>query len=366
MPRPKEFGVAQPAPDCYRREMSSSVARCLAGAVVAAWLGLAAGSALARGRHHKFFRLELSTGKVEQLSDLPARKPVAPWPAPAADPRRSITSDVRTLVVLEATAGRRLWEFTVPGSGDGWIPWRVLQGNTVTYAWREQTPGQRNQYRDIVRAIDMTTRKVLWERIGPYHDPPGAIAVGAAHIAVDQDSEVVFLETRTGRAVHRIAKTDETEESFAVASARPGRVWVAAGDAIECIDDRTMKVIWRAPKRGALLSLQPIPGGDDWLAKTASHTLRLRAGDGRVLWSSPSPSTSRPLISGGRIYEATLAKTSARRGELSVVVRDLGTGAAVREHVLDRYEHFFDEVTAVAVDARNGKVDVAAEFIVLD
>jgi hypothetical protein len=179
----------------------------------------------------------------------------------------------------------------------------------------------------------------------------------------------VFLETRTGRAVHRIGKTDKTgktEESFAVASARPGRVWVAAGDAIECIDDRTMKVMWRAPKRGALLSLQPIPGGDDWLAKTDSQTVRLRASDGQVLWSSPSASTSRPLISGDRIYEATLAKTSGRRAELSVVARELDTGAVVRAYVLDRYEHFFDEASAVAVDASNGAVDVAAEFTVLD
>jgi hypothetical protein len=350
--------------------MSSST-RSIAGALVAACVVLAAGSALARGRHHKFFRLELSTGKVEPLSDLPARKPVAPWPAPAVDPRRSITSEQRTLLVFEATAGdragRNVWQFTVPGSGDGWIPWRVLQGNTATYAWREEVPGQRNQYRETVRAVDMTTRKVLWVRIGPYHDPPGAVGVGADHIALDQDSEVLFLQTRTGRVVHRIAKSiGKSEASLVVASPRPGRVWVAAGDVIECLDDRTMKVIWRAPKRGALLSLQAIAGGDDWLAKTDSHTVRLRAADGRVLWSSPSASTSRPLISGDRIYEATLATDSDRRGQLSVVARDLGTGAVVRAYGLGRYEHFFDEASLAAVDARHGTVDIAAEFIVLD
>ena len=44
---------------------------------------------------------------------------------------------------------------------------------------------------------------------------PGAVAVGAAHIVVDQDTEVLFLETRTGRVVHRVAKSEESKEGTA-------------------------------------------------------------------------------------------------------------------------------------------------------
>lgn len=313
--------------------------------------------------------MDVRTGNLERPSDVAARPPVAPWPAPGADARRTITSEERTLSVLEGEPGdaarkKTVWQFTVPGSGAGWIPWRVVQGNTVTYAWREEVPGQRYQYREIVRAMDTTSGKVLWERVGPYHDPPGAAAVGADQLVVDQDGAVVFLETKTGRVVRRIAKT---EEAFAVASPRPGRLWVAAGNVIECIDEGSMKTVWRTSKQGELLWLLPIPGGDDWLVKTAKQTIRMRAADGRPLWSAPSTSASRPLVSGDRIYEGTLVvKEAHRRAEMTVVARDLHSGKALREYALGPYESFFDSASVAAVDARDGWVDVAAEFIVLD
>jgi len=316
-----------------------------------------------------YFRVDVRSGDVQPVSDVAARPPIAPWPAPGANARRTITSEERTLSVLEGEPGdaarkKTVWQFTVPGSGAGWIPWRVVQGNTVTYAWREEVPGQRYQYREIVRAMDTTSGKVLWERVGPYHDPPGAAAVGADQLVVDQDGEVVFLETKTGRVVRRIAKT---EEAFAVASPRPGQLWVAAGNVIECIDEGSAKTVWRTSKQGELLWLLPIPGGDDWLVKTAKQTIRMRAADGRQLWSAPSTSASRPLVSGDRIYEGTLVvKDAHRRAEMTVVARDLRSGKALREYALGPYEGFFDSASVAVVDARDGWVEVAAEFIVLD
>jgi len=349
--------------------MSRSFARWIVCVLIAAHALATTASASARGRRQASFRLELGTGKVQALSQVVAPAPVAPWPAPVGDPRRSITSDERALVVSEPDpgdpSGRKVsWQFTVPGSGAGWNPWRVLQGHTVVYAWREEIPDQRYQYRDIARALDMDSRKLLWERVDPAHDPPGAVGVGADHLVVDQDTAVLLLETRTGRVVRRLAKT---EPSFAVASPRPGRVWIEAGGVIECIDQATMTTVWRASKQGALVALQPIRGGDDWLVKTDNHTYRVRAADGRQLWSARSTSASRPVLSGDRAYEGSLVVDGSRRGaQMSVTVRDLASGKVVRDYPLGRHDGFFDQASVVAVEARDGWVDVTAEFTVLD
>ena len=327
------------------------------------------GAASARGRRQMAFRVDVRTGQVDALSQVAEAPPGAPWPAPAGDPRRSITSDQRTVLVFEGDPGapatsKLAWQFTLPGSGEGWMPWRVLQGNTVAVSWREEVPDRPHQYREIVRAIDMPTRKVLWERVDPYHDAPGAFGVGADHLVVDQDSQVLVLETRTGRVVRRIAKTGE---SFAVASPRPGRAWVQAGSVVECIDDSTMKTVWRTSTQGQLISLSPVPGGDDWLMKTARQTIRLQAADGHLVWSAPSKSTSRPLLRGDRIYEATLSvERTARHAKLSLIARDLRSGKVVREYALADHDGFFDQARAAVVEARDGHVDVAADFIVLD
>jgi hypothetical protein len=324
--------------------------------------------ASARGRKQLFFRVELSTGKVEAVSQGPPA-PVERWPSPVTESRRSITSDERTILVYdEATRvpidRTPIAQLVVPGSGAGWIPWRVLQGNTVVYAWREEVPDHRSEYRDLARAIDLSSRKVLWERVLTADMPPGAAGVGADHLVVDQPGEVLVLVTRTGQVVRRMAKT---EPSFAVTRPRPGRVWVEAGGVVECLDEATMRTVWRLPKQGGLLWLLPIPGGDDWLLKTNGHDTRVRAADGHVAWSTASASVSRPLVHGDRIYEGTLGADRGRRhAQMVLIERDLRTGKAVREHPLGAYDTFYDQSSLTAVEVRDGWIDVAADFIILD
>ena len=329
---------------------------------------LAASTAFARGLHQIGFRLDVLTGEVRPRSRV-TPPPVLPWPSPLADPRRSTTHDQRTVIVQEgdpAAPGpwRTIWTFTLPGSDDGRIAWEVVQGSTVAFAWRARVPGQQNQYRDTIRAVEMHSRTVLWEQVEPAHGQVDAVAVGTDYLVVDRDREVRLLETRTGRLVRRIAKS---EPSFAVTRPGPGRVWVEAGDVIECIDERTMKTVWRVSKQERLLWLLPIPGSDDWLVKTAGHAYRLHAADGRLVWSARSTSASRPLLSGNRAYEATLVRDPTHKhAQMSVIARDLQSGDALREYALGSYDHFFDQGSVAAVEARDGWVDVAAELVILD
>jgi hypothetical protein len=54
------------------------------------------------------------------------------------------------------------------------------------------------------------------------------------------------------------------------------------------------------------------------------------------------------------------------RAQLSVIVRDLQSGKMLREYPLGRHEQFFDRSNVAVVDARDGWVDVAGQFTVLD
>jgi hypothetical protein len=327
-----------------------------------------AGPASARGIKQGFFRVELGTGKVETASQGPAG-PVVRWPPVDTDARRSITSDERTLSVYDEVPGnpgsRKLtWQFTLPGSGPGWMPWRVLQGDTVICAWREEVPDRRDRYREIVRAVDIPRKQVLWERVLQAQDPAGAAGIGAHHLIVDQPSEALVLETRTGRVVRRLAKS---EPSFAVTRPAPDRIWVEAGNVLESIDEATLRTVWRISKQGELLWLVPIPGSGDWLMKTASHAYRVRAADGHAAWSAPSASSSRPLVHDGRIYEGTLVvESSRRRARMAVIERDLQSGTVVREVPLGVHDGFFDQADVAAVEAKAGWLDVATHFTVLD
>jgi outer membrane protein assembly factor BamB len=348
--------------------MLSSIVPWIARAMVAACALLIAGPTFARGLHRMSFRVDLRTGDVESLPRAVEPPAVAPWPSLPADQRRWVTSNRRTLVVLEGNPGDRgpskaTWQFTVPGSSEGWMAWHVVLGRTVVYAWREQVPGQLYKYRETIRAMDMDGLNVLWERVELAHDPPGAAAVGD-FLVVDRGNEVVLLETRTGRLIRSIAKS---APPFAITSPGPGRVWVEAGDAIECIDDSTTKPSWRISKQGRLLWLVPVPGSDDWLVKTTGHVYRVRAADGRVVWSAGSTSASRPLLNGNHMYEATVVRDRSHdHAQLSVIARDLQTGKVLREYPLPSYDAFFDQGRVTAVEVHDGRVDVAAEFIILD
>ena len=165
--------------------------------MVAACAIAAAGPASAG--HKAAFRLNLRSGDVVEAANVEAPSPVEPWPAPH-DPRRSITSEEQTISVFEGDPGdpaarKVVWQLTLPGSGAEWFPWQVLQGNTVTYARREEVPGQKYRQRDVTRAVDMDSQKVLWERVDPVLDSPGAAGLGADHLVINQEKEVVVLET---------------------------------------------------------------------------------------------------------------------------------------------------------------------------
>jgi hypothetical protein len=347
--------------------VSRLLIRWLAGALIAGCALAIAGPASARGLKQQFFRVELRTGKVEAMSEGPA-EPVVQWPSPDSDARRSITNNERTLLVYDEAPGdpasrHVTWQFTLPGSGPGWMPWRVLQGDTVICAWSEPVPDQRDQHRQIVRAVDIPRRKVLWERVVSAQDPAGA-AIGAHHLAVDQPKEILVLETRTGRLVRRLAKT---EPSFAVTRAAPGQVWVETGGVLEALDEATASTLWRTAKQGELQWLVPIPGSGDWLMKTAGHAYRVRAADGHAAWSAPSAASSRPLVHDGRIYEGTLVvESSHRRARMVVIERDLQSGKQVREYPVGSHAGFFDQADVAAVEAKDGWIDVATHFTVLD
>jgi hypothetical protein len=341
----------------------------VARGLLAAGTLLVAGTANGRSGEQLFFRVDLASGRVQRLSKLDLPRPVAGWPPPVLDERRSVTSRDGTLILLEGDPVRYLdrkitWQHTIGPAGGGWLAWRVLQRNIVTYLWREPIPGQRDQHREIIRALDMNTRKTLWERVGPLYEPPAGAPLGFDHLLVDQPKEVLLLETRTGRVVRQFPKSDD---SFAAARPAAGRLWMEAGGFIECLDEATTRTLWRFPKTGRLVWLVPIPGSDDWLVKTASHAYRIRAADGGQIWSAQASSVSRPLIHGDRIYEGVLEDGRSSTGtKILVVVRDLQTGRTLRAYPLGQYPRHFDQGTAAAVGARAGTVDVAAKFIVYE
>jgi hypothetical protein len=51
---------------------------------------------------------------------------------------------------------------------------------------------------------------------------------------------------------------------------------------------------------------------------------------------------------------------------MALISRDLQTGKAVREYPLGSHDALFDEGSVTPVDARDGSVDVTAQFVVLD
>jgi hypothetical protein len=338
--------------------------RAGAGALVIAVL-LSSAAASARSLERLFFRIELATGKVRQLSALPEPPRAPPWPEAPTDALRSMTARNGTLILLERDRARPnaneiRWQHTVE-TGKGWFPWQVLQGSLVTFLWREEVAGHPGQYREIIRAIDLETHQVLWSRVSSLHDPAGAHAFGRDHILVDRASEVLLLETKTGRQVRSFPKRSG---SFAVAQPAPGRFWLEAGERIECLDEATTDTVWWLSKEGALRWLLPIPGSDDWLIKTSSHAYRIDPKSGHATWSSKAPSDSGPLLSGNRSYEASLEGRSEAR--LVLVARDLRNGKVLRRYTVGRYRSFFDQGRVSAVAVTRGSVDVAADFLVLD
>jgi hypothetical protein len=345
----------------------------MAGVLGAAGL-LAPGPAAARGGKEMLLRVDLRTGAVASLP-LPRATTFPPTrlPPPPRDPRRFATHREGTALVLaedpDAAKRRILLELPAAPPGATYMPWSVLQESTLATAWREERkmPGRPSGYRDVIRTFDLETRALLWTRDDPYHDAPGAFAIGPALFALDQDHEVQLIETRTGRVLRQVAKREDEEESFAVTSPAPGRTWLEAGDVIEALDPASARPLWRLPKEGKLLSVDRLPGGDQWLVKTARHAYRIDGRDGRVVWSAPSPCWSAPALAGARAYEACLDDhRDARWATASLVERDLATGKRLREYHVLRYQQGFDQATAVAVQARAGSVDVYARFLVLD
>ena len=336
----------------------------VAGALAIAVL-LSSATVSARSLERLFFRVELATGKVRQLSALPELPRASPWPEAPTDALRSMTARNGTLILLERdrahpNAKKIRWQHTVE-TGKGWFPWQVLQGNLVTFLWREEVASRPGQYREIIRALDLETRQVLWSRIVSVHDPAGARAFGRDHLLVDRENEVLLLETRTGKQVRAFPKSSR---SFAVAQPAPGRIWLEAGERIACLDEATTDTVWGLSKEGALRWLMPIPGSDDWLIKTSSRAYRIDPKNGHATWSSKAPSDSRPLLSENRSYEASLEGRSEAR--LVLVARDLRNGKVLRRYTVGRYRGFFDQGRVSAVAVTNGSVDVAADFLVLD
>jgi hypothetical protein len=337
--------------------------RSLAAVLVLAIGWLAAGPATARGRQRLAFRVELRTGTVTPIPDRDgALVPILP--PPRGDSRRAATHRDRTVILLEgdpAVPGERkiIWELPGGTQPNGFMPWSVVQDDTLVFAWREER--RRGEYRELTRAYSIATRKLLWQRDDPYHDAPGAGALGPDHFVLDQDQEVLLLETRTGRVLRRLAKS---EDFFAVSRPEDGKVWVEAGAVIECLDEKSARTLWKLPKMGKLISLDGL--GGDWLVKTATHAYRIH-GDGAVVWSAPSDARSRPVIRGDRSFEGSLDGSRATKDvRILLRARDLGTGKVVREYLVASYPRFFDEGLVAALAARDGSVDVGAQFTVLD
>lgn len=202
---------------------------------------------------------------------------------------------------------------------------------------------------------------MLWSRHGTLNSSTGAGAVGPSHLLLDQSTEVLLLETRTGKELRSFRKS---APQFAVSRPIPGRIWLEAGERIDCLDEATTSTIWSLSTQGALLWLLPIPKSDDWLIKTSSHAYRVRPTDGARAWSAETAGSSRPLLTDDRSYEVLLEGRDWPY--LILVARDLQNGHVLRRYTVDRYKNFFDEARVSAAAARNGSVDVAAEFRVLE
>ncbi|HET9960526.1 MAG TPA: PQQ-binding-like beta-propeller repeat protein [Polyangiaceae bacterium] len=335
--------------------------RPLVAALAIALLSLAA-PASARSREPLNFRVDLGTGKVQRLTRLSEPPYRPPWPPPPRDKRRSLATRNGTLIVFDEEPRRGIrklrWQQTLE-TGPGWFPWTLIQQNTVTSLWSEEVPGQPHQYREVIRAIDLETREVLWTRVGPSHPDGGAEPLGPDRLLVDQRNEVLLLETKTGKVLRSFRKD---ADFFSVSQPSPGRIWLEAGERIECLDELTADTLWSVPKSGAVLSLRPIPKSEDWLVQTSSHVYRLRPADGLQAWSAVARGGSPPLLWNNRSYEAWLEGSNPHT--LMLVERDLQNGKVLREYVLGQHVGFFDKATVEAISLRAGAVYVVADFFV--
>lgn len=80
-----------------------------------------------------------------------------------------------------------------------------------------------------------------------------------------------------------------------------GRLFLAAGEAVHCLDARTGAVVWRQPT-GAL-SVPPLVHGGWVLTATGAEVVARRATDGAVVWQAAlGPLARRPTIEGDALY----------------------------------------------------------------
>ena len=189
-----------------------------------------------------------------------------------------------------------------------------------------------NKYGNV-RAVDLGTRKVIWE-------------VGARRRDAGPPSDVtapVYAAGRTFIAYER--------------------------GTLVGIDADTGRTDWKRKLRSRLESSPIVIGGRLYIGTDETDLLALRAADGRVVWrfNSPAPIKASPSFAAGRVfvgdYRGTMYALEAHSGKVAwstdtTRVGPGGSGGFYSSPALD-YGHAYaarDDGRVFAFDARTGKV----------
>jgi hypothetical protein len=332
--------------------------------VTAVCLVMIAPSSHARSAKQFHFRVELATGQVRRL-ERESATPLA-LHAPVASQNAATYDNTGKVRLVErrpdGTLHTRL-ELTVGDDETEWMPWSVVQGGWLVFAWCDiGTPGARAaEPVHVWYGVELATRKVRWQRTSPVHMPPGAARLGDTFVVVDTPTQIEIIDVRTGASVRSIPKSDESASLHGV----PGdRLLVEAGAELHMLN-RSGATEWRIKKSGSVrhaLGLDTRP----WLIKTTSHTYSIEPGTGTLTWSAESPSEGKPVMLRGRIYEAWHVTTPVGEHVISLVERDAKGGKLLRRWPVQKRSESFDIIRAEVVAASADTVDVMTGFIVLD
>ncbi len=346
-------------------------------AVVVACLGAPA-PAMARDLTTLRFRADLATDTARAIT--------APLLTPAAltTPRIATplgTSYDKGRVAVRTSAGANVVTLAVGKLDYEWMPWSILQPGILVFDWRERIVprGNPESTRDVLRGIDLASGTERWRR-----NTAGAIAsaVGDHLFLLNTGTGTGFdlVDSRSGKTVRRVALAGNGPNTLAIAG---GDTLIDTGAVLARADGQGV-VGWQVPTRGAVgvivplaspatrygpdarAPTAPLPTTSDWLVLAGAELLRIDPATGTIRWSVAATSTSL-LVDGTEVCVADVARDPVTAiGTVTLVVRDLATGAAMHRVPLVRRTELFDSATAVVVARRGTDVEVTAEFFVLD
>jgi hypothetical protein len=295
---------------------------CLAAASLVALFAGAYADARSRDRQTFFVDLRTST-QLPATAPMPSTPPL-PRPVNLRCRDHATASFAVHGDVVEITDGGRTHRvrLATPADSSNRLTWYYAWAGVAVAAVRSFHPGQSSDGgHDELVAVDLATGSTLWTRsLGDW--TPDCFIVGSS-IAISHGPGLELLDPRTGAStLAPVAVTGWPASMLGVAS---DRLLYCTSLEMAMLDTSAFRVLWRAP----------IDGHQD-VALTSTAVLI-----------------------------ASVAR-SATPAEVTLVTRDVATGALLRTTPLTRYANFFDLVSSRLTLRDRDHLEVQLDFIVLD